>query len=964
MRERGVLPHVETAVIPLRQGAPRPRAVVRPRHPPMLGARMSVRSLILAGITVLGMLACRAEALSALPIRAHAALQQEAAVARADGVQGTVLRPDGTPAAGAKVTLWALRAAWPAADRVELESAITGNDGAFRFGTASGPCQHLSCEHPYFAGDDLEVRQDVVVHELRLRAGFRVVGLVQTDGGRPARGATVALEPQSGEAQQPIVVGVDESGRFLLDNVPRGDWRLVARHPDWQPAALPGVVVGASQLLVLQLRNPALALAGRVESGQPPKPLGGAQVRAWPQGATGGVPLQAETDADGRFVLRGLARGPVRVDVLHPGHSTSSRVVAVDGTSVPIAIELVPRSRVRGQLRPASPGVLASAGNLELVLRTRSGELHSAQVLPDGTFEFAQPVSAGVATLVVHAATCSFARSGESSMTVRVEEGADSELQLDVVAASIVRGRILDGKGAPASGVKLYVRFGDQLTTRLRDAGSALLDRDLRRLGDQFTRVADADLERLVAVSVADGSWTMRGLASGSLLVRTECPGYASHRFRVSVPKAGEEGDAGDQYLPPPCELSGRVLRGDRGVAGAVLTASSGGTSATTISAADGAYRFEDLPPGSYRIRARWANIAASVSTAVVVTPGNAAEGITVEFPAGRTVIGMVRSIDGRPVEGATVVVVGGMGVPVTSDEQGRFELELPNGDCELRVFLGESAAETTFRLGATQSEADIRLAVVPTMVLRGTVRMLPTRRSPRGVLLRCEPSGRPADRIDRWVDLDGGQLRYPWFPAVRCRLEVWCEGFVPHVRDVDLSAGGELDLGELLLEPGSSFACMVVDEEGRPVPDCLVFSGRDGDQSLYLPGTRTDANGCVVVGGISSVSRTIVVAAPGHARFQFDLSIPRDIVRREPMVVRVQPGATIEVSGAGAAGSLVALVLGGRIVATADVGLDGTATFVNQPPGDYEVQLIDDIGRSARFEVRTGQPRILVELN
>jgi hypothetical protein len=346
------------------------------------------------------------------------------------------------------------------------------------------------------------------------------------------------------------------------------------------------------------------------------------------------------------------------------------------------------------------------------------------------------------------------------------------------------------------------------------------------------------------------------------------------------------------------------------------------------------------------------------------VVPGKAAEDVIVEFPAGRTVSGTVRSSDGRPVEGATVIVVGGLGAPVTSDEQGRFELELPSEDCELRVFLGETSAETTVRLGATQAEADIRLAVAPTMLLRGTVRVLPTRRSPRGVLLRCEPFGRPAERLDRWVDLDAGQLRYPWFPAVPCRLEVWCEGFVPHVRDVDPSAGGELDLGELLLEPGSSFACMVVDEEGRPVPDCLVFAGRDGDQSLYLPATRTDAQGRVVVGGISSASRTIVVSAAGHARFQFDLSIPRDIVRREPMVVRVQPGATIEVSGAGAAGSLVALLLGGRLVATADVGLDGTATFVNQPPGDYEAQLIGEIGRSARFEVRRGQRTIRVELN
>lgn len=916
--------------------------------------------LILHGIALLWALACPGE--RAVSDRTPSVAVQSPAANHDAGVRGTVLRPDGTPAAGSRVVLWSLRAAWPAPDRVELESAITGNDGAFRFRTSPAPCLHLSCEHPYFAGADLEVRPGSEVHELRLRAGWRVVGTVLTEGGRAVRGATVALEPQAGEAQAPIQGSVDDTGRFLVDNVPLGNWRIVARHPDWQPAVLPGVAVGSSQLLALQLRVPALTLAGRVEAGQPARPVGGAQVRAWPQGSTGGVPMLAVTDAEGRFVLRGLARGPLRIDVLHPGHSTSSRVVAVDGAALPVAIELGPRSRVRGQLRPVNPGVLASTGNLELVLRARNGELHATSVLPDGTFEFARPVSAGVATLVAHGAACSFARSGEATVSVRVEEDADSELLLDVVAPSLVRGRLVDSGGAPVGGVKLFVRSGDQLTTRLRDAGSALLDRDLRRLGDQFTRVADAELEQLVAVSAADGTWTVRGLASGSLLVRTEHFGHAGHRFRIAVPKAGGEVDVGDQRLPPRCVLSGRVVRGERGIPGAVLTATSGDASATTVSAADGTYRFEDLAPGSYRVRARWANMAASTGGVVGVAPGAGVEGVAVEFPAGRVVAGTVRSTDGRPIEGATIVVVGGLGAPVASDDQGRFELELPGEACDLRVFLGETTAETTVRIGREQQSADIRLAVTPTVVVRGNVRVLPTRRSPRGVLLRCEPYGRPADRFDRWVDLDAGQLRYPWFPAVPCRLEVWCEGFVPHVREVDLPSG-ELDLGELLLEPGASFACTVVDETGKPVPECLVFTGREGDQSLFLPATRTDALGRAVVAGISSASRTIVVVAQDHPPLQFDLSIPRDVVRREPMVVRLEPGATIEVSGAGAVGSLVALLLRGRIVATADVGIDGTATFENQPAGEYEARLVDDIGRAVGFEVFRGQRSIRVEL-
>ena len=930
----------------------------------MLVGGMAALSAWLSGMILLCAVHAQGAAAAMTGPRQPQSPQEEVrGLAPAAGVSGTVYRPDGTPAAGAKVTLWALREAWPSPERTEIESAFTGNDGAFRFRTAPGPCQHLSCEQPYFAGDDAAVRHGLRAHDLRLRTGWRVVGIVQAEGTRSLRDTVVALEPMVGEVQAPVEGAVDENGRFLVDNVPRGNWRLVARHPDLQPAVLTGVAVGSTPLLTLTMRGPALTLAGRVEAGQPPRPVGGARVRAWPQAAPNGLPATVLTDADGRFVLRGLARGPLRVEVQHEAHSTVSRVVAVDGTSPPIAVEMGPRSRVRGRLLPAVPGALATAGRLELVLRTRSGELHAATVQEDGVFEFAQPVSAGVASLAVHGGSCSFSRSGESSTTVRIEEGSDSDLQLEVVGSSVVRGRVLDGEGMPVAGVELYVRLGDQLTTRLRDAGSALLDRDLRRLGDQFTRTADADLEQLVGVTAEDGSFSIRGLPSGSLLVRTERPGLAAHRFRVTVPKAGEDVDLGDQVLPPPCVLTGRVVRGGRGLQGALLTATAIGSASTTVSAADGSFRFDDLAPGVYRIRARWTSMAAGSSGTVSVAPTKAAEGVLVEFPAGRTLLGTVRTTEGRPVEVATVLAVGETGASVTTDGEGRFALELPREECELRVFLSESAAEAKVRVALDQEQVDIRLAVEPTAVLRGTVRVLPSRRSPRGVLLRCEPFGRPSGRTDRWVDLDAGVMRSASLPAGPCRVEVWCEGFVPFVRDVELPAGEEFDLGELLLEPGASFACTVVDEEGKPVPECVVFVGRDGDQSFFIPVTRTDARGRAVVGGVSSASRTVVVAAPGHARLQLELSIPRDIVRRDPMVVQVQRGAVIEVIGAGAAGSLVVLLANGRVVATAEVGFDGTATFENQPPGEYQVQLLDDIGRAVRFEVLRGQRSTRVEL-
>ena len=244
---------------------------------------------------------------------------------------GTVLTPDGQPAAGARMI-----GAWRSFDdsrRYVWAETTSDTAGAFWL--------HLDCEGaPYTEGTvtalkdgfgmgceliDISRTGNCVV---RLSANARLRGTVADSTGRPVAGARVELVsacvwPDAAPirfAGQVAVLSA-EDGQFSLDGLAGGCGYGVEVHCDgWTTVVADVPALGDSEMLNVVLR-PEAVVCGFVTQGG--KPVGGVPVGAERTDAPAstddpgcmGVPLRVDTvtDADGFYILEGLSAGVYNV---------------------------------------------------------------------------------------------------------------------------------------------------------------------------------------------------------------------------------------------------------------------------------------------------------------------------------------------------------------------------------------------------------------------------------------------------------------------------------------------------------------------------------------------------------------------------------------------------------------------------------------------------------------------------
>lgn len=887
------------------------------------------------------------------------------AQARLRRVAGIVRLPDGQPAVGATVVAHRAITSWPEWRRERIDQAITGDDGSFEFRVDPDVELLVGFEHPQWAGglEDVPLLRNRLV--LQLQPGFPLSGIVTNAAGTPLASVRVAAESVLADQRRATWVDTAPNGRFEFTNLPAGPVRLVARHPLWQPAVQPAVVVGATQRVEMAFDRPALPpLRGRVVSAVGQAPISGATVELLPPNGKLGLvdPSATTTASDGSFELRGLARGTVQVLVRHQDHGAVMPTLAVGLSSASPTFELPPRSAVSGQLTLGGQ-VQPDWAGLRIFVRDLSGELAVATIDDEGRFEFARRLSPGSATLTLAGGTLAFQRSLAVDTSVRIEESARTVLDLPLVAATRLRGRVVDEQGRGLTGVT--VQQTKLLAESARWIGDAATAFDVGAFGSQVAQLVSYDRDVLLAVSGDDGTFEFRGSKPGPLLARFDLPGRGSRWLRVTVPAADDTGvaaDFGDVAMPPACRIVGRVERGGGPLAGAAVTVVGKESQAMVVTRGDGTFVVDDLQPGNYRVRARLPSMpTANAETDARVAVGQPSPPVPIVLPAGRTVRGVVNGTDGQPVPGALVTVSGAGGQPTVTDPSGRFVLELPNNrSVVLQASLGDRArSRVPVRLG--QQDVEIRLATSPSCTLVAQVYGLPGRRRPPGALLRLSvlEGGLETAVRTRWVEMQGGELRWPFCPVGRVRVQICCEGFAPWSTERDLVANEEQSLGEVLLEPGCKLVGRVIDPSGAPVGNASVLLGDEADLDLFEPTVRTAADGSFRIGGVTTRSTSLVVRAAGLAPRTIDLQLPYDVLSGQPLVVQLEPGSTIEVEVAGRSreGGLVQLRRQGRVLATAELDAEGRAEFGNRSAGLYTVQLYgsDDVQRAVRL-TGTGQ--------
>ena len=856
---------------------------------------------------------------------------------------GLVLQPNGRPAAGATVTLFSQQSAWPEWRRETVEAVTTGANGMFAFASPLQPGLLVGFEHPDFAGDVREAPAVTSELELQLQPGFSVEGVVTNDAGLPVGNVRVSLESPLAEERALRTEITGSSGRFRFRNVAPGALRVVARHDLWQPATLPNVVVGeVLRSLELRFSRPALAFEGRVVSAASQDPVADAVVLAMPpvQRLGRNQPATARSGPDGRFRVAGLASGVHRFEVRHPSFGMAARTVAVGPGAAQLAFDLPQRASVRGRIVGEGGPDLAGAW---LELRSAADELLLTTVQQDGSFTFAGTVTPGLASLSVADGRFAF-DSGARVVQVKVEESA-APLELRAMHPAVVVGRVVDEAGAPLRGANIKATEAGMLLERLSRAGSALLDRDIGKLGDQLTRSTAGAPQPLLAVTGDDGAFRIAGLPPGSTTLRVERPGFGSKLIEATVPTCGETASVEDVAMPVGCSISGRVRRGGRLVAGVQVGVVVEGVAVTSVTGPDGRYELRSLPPGNYRVAARYATFpTVRARDAANLASGGEAT-IDLDLPQGRTIRGVVTGTDGQPVEGALVLLRGEQVNPVVTDSNGAFELEAPNRDVALVVGQFDRSSRRTVDVPARQSRVEIRIDAARTGAITARIAGLPGRAPLPGVLLRITRIDSESMVSSRWFDLDGGVLRNPLFPAGRSRVVFWSEGYAPVVRELNVRAGEDADLGEIVMEPGSELRGVVRDETGEPVAGAEVFLGDESDLFEYQSPLRTAEDGTFRVRGVSSAAANLLVRASGFAYSSTSLRLPDDVLGLEPLVVELERGSTIEafVRDPDAEGSMVVLRRGLRIVATAEIDENGVAVFANRSPGAYSLQLYGD---------------------
>ena len=432
-------------------------------------------------------------------------------------------------------------------------------------------------------------------------------------------------------------------------------------------------------------------LVGRISAGA----MGGGRPRGGPGGAGGGggpgdptTPAVARSDAQGRFRIGPLVPGPVMsVVVKAPGYSTYSSTnfgpftvnpwpdVTVD-TPVQADVTLKRGGTIEGVVKNAEGGTVAGAS----VVAASGGPMAFASMWtgsPSGAADAQgryrlEGVPPGEYHLTADAPGYSQSDAGEDLVKATVPEtGGNVTLDLVLSSAGVVTGVVVDGKGEPLAGVRVRTRadFGALFGGRGGRGGMPNSGAGARMLQAMRSAAALTDVEgkfRLEGVGTAV-DWFVEAEAEEFVPATTE-------KMRL---KAGEVRDV-KLTLTTGATLSGFVVgEGGKRLAGARLrvgTLEGDDLTRPTISAwqvdrlldprvflsdEEGRFLIPNIKPGRVAVKAEHPDFVTYFKRNLTLVADQVQENYTVLLPRGEVCEGVVKGVDGRPIENAFVFVTG-----------------------------------------------------------------------------------------------------------------------------------------------------------------------------------------------------------------------------------------------------------------------------------------------------------------
>jgi RNA polymerase sigma factor (sigma-70 family) len=481
-----------------------------------------------------------------------------------------------------------------------------------------------------------------------------LTGIVVDGAERPIEGAAVAvLEPlgasfnllsESGEVEERGQETTGADGRFALPVPFARVQRLEVSAANCATRTLEPCYGGQDYTIALE---PAASLTGRITDATTGVPVSGvALFGAFDENRSERV--TGVSGDDGTFVLDGLPAGTLSIDVLPQHHEAQLRreVVLRGGETAHLDVVLQRGGTVFGTVTDAASGQpiagaeISAGWTFQKVVRTDVA----------GSYRMGGAPGPGVPDMYV--------RAGGYALAVKEVRGnGEQRVDFALRRGGSVRGRIVDGNGAPKAGV--YVAADADLGV-------------VNGIGHNDWRHAR---------SGADGMFRITGLvpdAQYALLVRHR--GWATLAFQLPGAVDPDKAmDVGDLQLEPPAVLVGRVVDAEsRGIADAgvdltgtnddydrMLALRQGGERRVPYHVSnrqvrtdrEGWFRIADLAGGTYDVSVSVRGGPRGGFEDLRVEPGRTTAGVEIRVDLGRELAGTVVTDDGTPLPTAHLSV-------------------------------------------------------------------------------------------------------------------------------------------------------------------------------------------------------------------------------------------------------------------------------------------------------------------
>ena len=473
-------------------------------------------------------------------------------------------------------------------------------------------------------------------------------------------------------------------GSFALGGLPQNAKALLrVSHPDFAVAAfgstsfpIPGlgglagtIKVGESDIEVRL--EPAAMIEGTVTFEGTGRPAAGALVEAavgvsGPQRQLLGM-LEARTDQEGNYTIRGLPEGTYGLQVTYPDWTAPVKQAVVVEKGARVTGEdfvLGKGVLVAGKFTMAGTGEPVKDGHV--MMRVAPGLLDGYstrrpfEAQQDGTFALRQPP--GMVTLRAYAESSGYISPEESHRELFLVAGQDqTDVTFKVAPWISFKGRVLGPNGEPLAGARVYAKETPHQTAETAEDGTF----ELPLVGQQPAGYRFLTLE-------------------------ARHPDMPGHRGLFATPFQTESDAEGEIELKQTGTLTGRVVDGSgkpiksvNVTAFAMFRVERYGhllRDKTAVSDESGRYEMKDIASGiSYNIQATAEGRGQDKEDGLLLKEGEAytVRDLVLQV-ADMSIEGTVTDADGEPVAGVQIGANGpATGQRLTStDEKGRYRLE------------------------------------------------------------------------------------------------------------------------------------------------------------------------------------------------------------------------------------------------------------------------------------------------